>query len=139
MVRRNVRLPGARHVRQMVHTGDETFTQQSLATETDVNVIMRRFGATGGSPVMNPGGMYGDFTGITDFESALGRVDAARAAFMQLAPEVRERFENNPALLLDYAQGMSPEELAKDLGFVIPKVASVPEPAAPVAPAEPVG
>lgn len=50
---------------------DEDRTQQQFAEEADINTIVKRFGLTGElpSPVSVP--MTGDFTGATDFHTAM--------------------------------------------------------------------
>lgn len=85
--------------------------QQQFAQEVDVNTIVKRF-AGGPPPVARLDGVYGDFTGVTDFESALERVEAARRSFMSLDPEVRERYGNDPGRFVAAAQGIDdPEKL----------------------------
>lgn len=93
-----------------LETGPETYTQQHFREEVDVNTIMRRFGVTQELPLGPATGIYGDFTGITDYESAVERIEGARNAFMQLPAEVRERFDNDPGKLIAAAEVMPPEE-----------------------------
>lgn len=91
-------------------TGRETLVQQQFATEVDINTIVRRFGITAQLPLGTGSGVYGDFTNISDFESAVERVEGARAAFMKLPPEVRERFGNDPGQLISMATTMDEGE-----------------------------
>ena len=93
-------------------TGEATLVQQHFAHEADINTIMQRFGSTGEMP-LGPSGpaVYGDFSGITDYESALATVQRVNDSFMQMPPEVRERFRNSPAELIRWAQTASPEEV----------------------------
>jgi len=93
-----------------VDTGSETLVQQSFKEEVDVNTIARRFGVTS-SMALGPGKpMYGDFTGITDFDSAVALVDGARKRFGKLPAELREEFGNDPANLVRFASSSTPEE-----------------------------
>lgn len=117
-----------------VDTGRETLVQQQFANEVDVNTIVRRFGVTRQMPSGPSGGVYGDFTGITDFESASAAVERAREGFMSLDAGVRERFGNDPGAYLDYVSGLTDEELGPEVGGPAP-VALV----APVPPVEPAG
>lgn len=112
-----------------LNTGPETIVQQHLAEDVDINVIMKRFGATGQMPAGVPGGVFGDFTGIEDFRSAVDAVERAREGFMSLPADVRERFDNDPGRLIEFARTASPDQLSA-LGMA---------PAAPVAPAAPAG
>lgn len=92
--------------------GLDSPVQQQFQDEVDVNVIVRRFGV--GQPVaLNTMGVYGDFTGVYDYESALERIQGAHDRFMTLPPEVRARFDNDPGKLISAAQSMSEDEFAK--------------------------
>lgn len=91
---------------------DDSPTQQSFAQDADINVIVGRFGITP-QVVSDRMGVYGDFTGILDFEDAVKRVEGARARFMTLPAEVRETFDNDPGQLIYAANTMSEEEFAK--------------------------
>lgn len=102
--------------------------QQQFKDEVDINTIVRRFG-TGQVPPPRGGGVYGDFTGITDFESARERVERATADFMRLAPEVRERFGNDPGRFLREAPYMTDAELAPPAPVEPPVAAPEPAPA----------
>lgn len=99
-------------------TGEETLVQQQFGEEVDVNTIMRRYGMTGAAPFGEDAGVYGDFTGIHDYDSAVARIDAARARFMELPASVREKFNNDPGELIRRANEMDEAELAKE--FVVP-------------------
>lgn len=115
--------------------GGEVITQQHFREETDINVIVQRFGLTGQLPrgaVLN--GVYGDFTGITDYESAVATIEAAQVRFNQLPPELREKFENDPGRLVEYAESHTQEEWDRDFGAAAPVV-----PVVPVAALEPAG
>lgn len=106
-------------------TGSETLVQQHFKEEVDVNTIVRRYGITAGTPFGPDGGMYGDFTGITDYESAVALVRDTEARFMRLPAEARERFGNNPGQLVAFAQASSPEEFEAALAPPVPPVPPV--------------
>lgn len=84
--------------------GGESIVQQAFKDEVDINTIVRRFGISGPTPFGVGSGVYGDFTGITDLESAIEAVERAERGFLKLPPEVRERFGNDPARLVAFAQ-----------------------------------
>lgn len=92
--------------------GDEGLTQQHFAVDLDINEVMRRFGASV-SPHADFTGVYGDFTGIVDYDSAVARIEAADARFMSLPPEVRERFGNDAGRLISAAQLLSEDEFGR--------------------------
>jgi len=126
MERRN-RKHSLERVRVVVNTGPETLVQQQFVHECDVNTIVRRFGI--GSLPARAGGVYGDFTGIVDYESAFAAIESANARFMELPAEARQKFGNDPARFLEYAGRVSAEELQDYCGL------RPPDPTAPVVPA----
>lgn len=121
--------------RPVVNTGSESFVQQQFAEEVDINTIIRRFGL-GQAPAYVEG-IYGDFTGVTDFYSAREAVQRAERNFMQLPVEVREKFENDPGKFLEYAEAVPEENLLEYLG--LRKLAPPPEVVAEVNAAAEVG
>lgn len=123
---------GSRDRREMsletgVDTGDRSLVQQHFQDEVDINTIVRRFGLTREMPSGQAGGVYGDFSGISDYESALDAIRRAESGFMKLAPEVRERFGNDPSLLVRAAGELSEEDFKARLGLEqVPPVGGVP-------------
>lgn len=111
-----------------LHTGSESSVQQQFAKEVDINTIVRRFGITREMPSGLGGGVYGDFTGITDFDSAVAAVERAQAGFLALDPEVRDRFGNDPGAYLEYVDGLTDEELGPEVGVPAPVAPVEPEP-----------
>lgn len=99
-----------------VDTGRESLVQQHFQDEVDINTIVRRFGVSGQLP-LGPNGpaVYGDFSGITDYDSALDTISRANDAFMALPADVRLRFKNDPAELIRYAQSVTEEEFTAAL------------------------
>lgn len=99
----------------VIFTGNESYTQQHFRDEVDINVIMRRFGVNQQIPQFMSNGVYGDFTGIEDYEGALERIERAQAGFMKLPAEVREQFSNDPGELIKLAQRVTEDELGNIL------------------------
>lgn len=100
---------------------DPSLAQQHMKEECDINYIVERFGVTGQLPVVpvnTP--TYGDFTGIGDYRQALDAVMAADDAFMQLPAKVRERFNNDPAELVDFVSDFRNRSEAIELGLIPP-------------------
>jgi len=118
-----------------VSTGSESAVQQQFVNEVDINTIVRRFGLTRELPSGREGGVYGDFSGVNDFESAMEAIERAQSGFMLLDPQVREKFANDVGLYLEFIDSKSDEELA-ELGKPAPPVAAEPVPVA--SPAQPV-
>lgn len=113
------------------NTGVLTRVQQQFADEVDVNTIVRRFGITRELPMWRAGGVYGDFTGIQDYDSAVEQIDRARAAFMKLDPVVREKFGNDPGNLIRMASELSEDEFLRKMGGEPPQAVPDAPPGAP--------
>lgn len=115
---------------------EEGRTQQSFAEECDINTIVRRFGLTGEMPQNLRMPVSGDFTGVTDFQTAMNAVRQAQEAFMELPGEMRARFDNDPQKLISFLEHDGNREEAVKLGLVNkpPETARVETPA-PQAPA----
>ena len=98
--------------------GEPSKTVQDGRDDADINVIMERYARTGQfkPPVNMP--QYGDFTAVSDFQSALNMVMAAESGFLELPAKVRARFHNNPADLLEFLAVDSNREEAIDLGIL---------------------
>lgn len=108
----------------------EEGAKQEFRDECDVNVIMRRVLASG-EALPEGVGTYGDFSDAVDFLEAQLVVKRAEEQFMSLPSRVRDRFNNDPAALLDFVHGArTPERLAeaRELGLLA-EVAVAPEPA----------
>jgi len=98
---------------------EPTLAQQQFKDDGDPNVIMRLFAQTGDVgllQVRNP--EYGDFTGISDYHTALNAVVAAQDSFNSLPASVRSRFENDPGRLIDFLSDPSNSDEAVALGLV---------------------
>jgi phage internal scaffolding protein len=63
--------------------------------------------------------MYGDFSGLPDYQGALNMVIAANEMFMALPSDLRTRFSNDPGRFIDFVQSASVEQLL-ELGLARP-------------------
>lgn len=103
---------------------DESLTNQSMAEDADINVMVRRFGLTGTMPQGLIPPTYGDFVGITDFRSALHAIKDAEERFMQMPAEVRRRFDNDPQEFVAFASDSgNVDELVK-MGLAVKREVS---------------
>lgn len=134
---RGIRVPGYDTAQVSRDTATQfvgvvSMAQEQFADEVDVNTIVRRFGLTQSLPANLEAGVYGDFSGITDFESAVEMVDRARQGFMGLPAELRDRFKNDPARLIAFAQSLADDEVEEEFGALMepPAAAVVAAPAA---------
>lgn len=100
---------------------DPSLAQQHMKEESDINTIVRRFGLTGELPSGVRMPQYGDFTGVTDYHSALNAVIAAQDSFAQLPADIRTRFGNDAAAFVDFCMNEENRAEAEKLGLVVPK------------------
>lgn len=97
-----------------------SLTQQEFAKECDINEIVRRFGLTGELPESVNVPRSGDFTGITDYKSAMDAIAKANSDFMELPAHIRAQFDNDPQKLLVFMEDGKNLEKARELGLVNP-------------------
>lgn len=110
-------------------------TKQAFKDECDINRIMSRYISTGVLDFVNRHApQYGDVTGY-DFMEAQLIVANARSMFEELPATVRDRFDNDPALFLDFVADDKNRDEARELGLLrpdSPKPATQPEPPTPI-------
>lgn len=97
---------------------DEGLTQQSFAEECDINTIVKRFGLTGEVPSNLSMPVSGDFTGVSDFHSAMNMVVRAQEEFMKLPADLRKRFGHDPQELMAFLEDGRNKDEAIKLGLV---------------------
>lgn len=108
---------------------DPSLAQQSFKDDADINVLLERFKVTGMMPqgVIMP--TYGDFTGISDYRTAVDAIKKASDAFMELPANIRSRFDNDPQRFLEFCHDDKNRDEAVRLGLVPPpKVEKEPAP-----------
>lgn len=99
---------------------DGSLTSQSQAADTDLNVIIQRFGIGEGAvpPVPVDPAYYGDFSNMPDLRTVLEIGRDAEAKFMALPARVRERFHNSAAELWEFVNDRENLEEARKLGLL---------------------
>jgi phage internal scaffolding protein len=116
-----------------LHCEDASLAQQHFKDECDINNILRQFNVTGLLPESALSPRYGDFTGISDYHTALNQVIAAEDEFMSLPAQIRARFNNDPAQLIEFLDKSENFKEAQELGLVdikpveLPQVVEVPQ------------
>lgn len=112
---------------------EPSLTKQSFKDECDINVILKRYKLTGlVEHVQSARGGYGDFTQVTDYQSALNAVLLAQDAFLELPATIRERFGNEPDAFVRFVDDPANAQALVDLGLAVAKDA-------PASPAQPGG
>lgn len=98
---------------------DPSKAQQNQKEEADINNIVKRFNLTGQLPDNVRAPQYGDFTAVTDYQSALNAVMEADAAFMLMPAEIRRRFNNNPELFVEFCSDPNNSEELVRMGLAV--------------------
>ncbi|WNK12490.1 MAG: internal scaffolding protein [Microvirus sp.] len=99
---------------------DENMTQQQFRDEADINTIVRRFGLTGELPADQRAPIFGDFTNVTDFQTAMNAVRKAQEGFDDLPANLRARFNNDPQRMLEFVEDNNNRDEALKLGIIAP-------------------
>lgn len=107
-----------------INTGS-SMAQQQYKDECDINNIMNKYNTTGQfTHLTSKTGHFADFTQITDYREMLETVQYANDAFASLPADVRARFGNDPAQLLNFVQDEKNYDEGVKLGLVQPKTPS---------------
>lgn len=84
------------------HCSEVSLTDQSMKEESDINVIVSRFGITGELPQNYRPPLEMDFADIFDYQSARNALIEAERRFMEMPADLRSRFENDPQKVIDF-------------------------------------
>jgi len=101
-----------------LHCEDASLAQQHYKEECDINTILEKFNITGLLPEQPLSPRYGDFTGIGDYHTAMNRVIAVQDEFEALPAQIRARFDNDPAQLIEFLENSDNRPEAEELGLV---------------------
>lgn len=112
---------------------DPSLAVQSQKEEADINTIVKNFGVTGMVPTNVRAPVFGDFTDIEDYQTAIEAIRAAEESFLKMPADVRKRFENDPQAFVEFCSDERNAEEMKKLGLTLHPV--VQEPASPAVPA----
>ncbi len=94
------------------------FTEQSHKNMCDVNNIIKKYDKTGLiAHLSKMEARFGDMTGL-EFKEAQDQIILAKNMFAQLPPEIRKKFENDPAKLLEFMEDPNNRQEAIKLGMI---------------------
>lgn len=129
--------PRARSTRRVqTPVGDISMTRQEMAADCDINAIMKRYEKTGMIDHVNRyQGRYEDVSNVGDYQTALGIVADAQAAFQTLPAAIRDQFENDPATFLAFVEDPANRPAMREMGLLPRDKPATPPPETP--PAEP--
>lgn len=98
-----------------------SLTQQHFEKECNINNIVARAKVTGVliDPTVKRSAIpkFGDFTQVSDFQSANNLLIQAREAFSALPAEIRKKFDNQPQKLMAFLEDPQNNEEAVKLGL----------------------
>lgn len=117
---RTIRKPYSEKVPVVKGFSKPSMSQQALKNETDINKIMAKVRKTRQMPLPVHSGQlqFGDFSQVTDYQSARNAVIEAQRAFIALPSAIRTRFENDPHKLLVFLSDDKNRAEAIRLGLV---------------------
>lgn len=101
-----------------IDTGTEGGAKQSFKDEVDINTILKRFGVGYEMPATPRVPMQGDFTHITDFQSAQNAIVKAREMFDEYPAHIRSKFDNDPRKFTEFCLDPENREEMKELGLL---------------------
>lgn len=111
---------------------EPTMTQQQFKDEADINNIMRKYGAdpVAFNALTRKGGVYADFSQLSDYHGMLQQVADAQDAFSALPAQIRSRFANDPGSLIAFLNDPKNHDEGVELGLYDPKTPrpSIPQP-----------
>lgn len=99
---------------------EETLTQQQFKDECNVNNILAKYKKTGMINHVNKHqGQFGDFSGLEDYQTSLQKLKQAQDNFETLPSELRIKFGNDPAKLIEFLADEKNNEDAYNFGLKI--------------------
>ncbi|AXH71837.1 MAG: internal scaffolding protein [Microviridae sp.] len=98
--------------------GEVSQTQQQFGEEADINTLVRRFGITGQLPENLAIPQSGDFTGVSDYQTAMNLVVQAQEEFLKVPADVRARFDHDPGRFIAFVDDASNRDEAIRLGLI---------------------
>lgn len=106
-------------IRVCQYNDEPTLTIQSEKDACDIDKIVSKFKTTGlMTNVRQDTPQYGDFSEVTDYQTALIRIQEADEAFMTLPAAIRKRFDNDPGKLIQFLENSENRAEALELGLI---------------------
>lgn len=98
---------------------EPTLTQQQFKDSCSIKHILAGYEKNGMITHLNRAApQYGDYSQLKSFKESLDIVNTAEELFMSLPPQVRLKFQNDPAQLIDFVNHESNREEAIKLGLI---------------------
>lgn len=110
---------------------EPSMTQQHFKDETMIDNILQKYAETGFlTDPFSPKRpfQFGDFSDVTDFQTAQNAVTRATEYFESLPSRIRSSFNNSPSEFLQALNDPEQRSKLEDLGFVAPEPSKEPQP-----------
>ncbi len=95
-----------------------TRTKQSEAKATNINTIVSQYDRTGLLPTDGREALYADVADAPDYRTALDLIGKADELFMGVPATLRARFDNDPAVFLDWTSDPANRDEMVELGLI---------------------
>ena len=95
-----------------------SLTEQSHEKKCNINNIMARYRKTGELPLSRKSPLFGNFVGASDFQESVNIILKANEDFAKLPARIRNRFDNDPAELVQFISDPENLEEAIELGII---------------------
>lgn len=104
---------------KLMFDGKDGKTKQEFKEECQIQNIINKYHKTGMiTHLAKHQGDYGDFSNITSYQDAVMAVIEAEETFNELPANIRNKFKNNPAELLDFLADDKNYDEAIKLGLI---------------------
>lgn len=110
------------HARVQSINDDPSMAKQSMADETNINAIMKKYDRTGLVTHINKhGGTYGEMPSHEDFHAAMNVVASSTQMFDELPATIRARFLNDPSNFLHFVGDEENRDEMVEMGLIAPE------------------
>lgn len=94
-------------------------TKQEFREECDINNVVAKHILTGQfTHLAKQMPAYGDFSNVSDYQTACDQIKQAELNFAQLPAKVRKRMDNDPAVFIAFLENPDNQAEAEELGLV---------------------
>lgn len=125
----NVDFRGRPRKKYQTQNTKPSLTVQSDGPRADIKKLVARYKKTGIVDHLNRAQLqYLDVTNFNDFQDVMETVATAKSMFMELPPQIREFFNNDPAQWLDAAHDPEKRTALVEAGYIAPPESGDPTP-----------
>lgn len=111
--------PYKNYGRVIAPKGRGSMTKQCFKDDVDINNIIKKYHKTGVMPYISHfKAVFGDFFNVTDYRTALHKLQLAKAVFEGIPVNVRERFDDDPGKFMKFVQDPANKDEIESLGLV---------------------